>query len=245
MMCLIVLVSCGTQNENDKQDQTSENTSTDNNNNHEKNNNENTEDKDDTNNEVNNAGSEDNVENEQEAVDYSNDTNPVVTMTMVDGNEIEIELYPEVAPNTVNNFISLVEDGYYDGLIFHRVMPGFMIQGGDPDGNGQGGPGYGIAGEFDANDFDNDLVHDRGVISMARTQDPDSAGSQFFLMVEDSPHLDGEFAGFGRIISGIETIDEIVKVETDQMDKPKQEQTIEKMTVDTKDIDYDEPDILE
>src|SRR5690625_5112131 len=157
--------------------------------------------------------------------------NPVVTVTMVDGSQIEMELYPDVAPNTVNNFISLIEDDFYDGLIFHRVIPGFMVQGGDPQGNGTGGPGYTIPGEFSLNDFANDLTHERGVISMARSADPDSAGSQFFIMVEGAPHLDGEYAAFGKVISGMDVVDQIVKVDRDTNDRPLVDQQIKTMSV--------------
>lgn len=156
---------------------------------------------------------------------------PVVTITMEDGEEIQIELYPDIAPNTVNNFISLVENGFYDGLIFHRVIPGFMIQGGDPDGIGTGGPGYSIKGEFATNGVENDLNHDRGVVSMARSQHPDSAGSQFFIMVADSPGLNGEYAAFGKVIEGMDVADAIVDVETDMSDKPQEDQAIEKVKV--------------
>ncbi len=156
---------------------------------------------------------------------------PVVTITMEDGEEIQIELYPDIAPNTVNNFISLVENGFYDGLIFHRVIPGFMIQGGDPDGIGTGGPGYSIKGEFATNGVENDLNHDRGVVSMARSQHPDSAGSQFFIMVADSPGLNGEYAAFGKVIEGMDVADAIVDVETDVSDKPQEDQAIEKVKV--------------
>jgi len=166
--------------------------------------------------------------------------NPVVTMTMENGGEVIIELYPNIAPNTVNNFISLIEDGFYDGLIFHRVIPGFMIQGGDPEGTGMGGPGYGIPGEFSANGFDNDLIHERGVLSMARTPDPDSAGSQFFIMTDPSPHLDGEYAGFGQVVEGMEVVDEIVQSETDG-EKPVEDQVIDSMTVDLKGYPAQEP----
>lgn len=169
--------------------------------------------------------------------------NPIVTMTMENDKEITIELYPDVAPNTVANFVSLIKDGFYDGLIFHRVIPGFMIQGGDPDGNGSGGPDYAIKGEFSSNDVENDLVHERGVLSMARSQDPDSAGSQFFIMVEDSPHLDGEYAGFGKVTDGIEVADDIVSVERDASDKPEEDQKIKKVEVDTKGFDYPEPEV--
>ena len=134
-------------------------------------------------------------------------SNPIVTIEMEDGGVMKAELYPDIAPNTVNNFVSLVQSGFYDGTIFHRVIPGFMIQGGDPQGSGMGGPGYSIKGEFSQNGFQNDLVHTRGVLSMARTMDPDSAGSQFFVMVDDAPHLDGAYAAFGKVIEGMETAD--------------------------------------
>jgi len=173
----------------------------------------------------------------------SKDENPVVTITMENDEQIRIELYPDIAPNTVNNFISLIEDGFYDGMIFHRVIPDFMIQGGDPDGNGTGGPGYSIKGEFDSNGFDNDLKHTRGVISMARSQSPDSAGSQFFIMVNDSPNLDGDYAGFGEVIEGMDTVDKIVETERDNNDKPLEDQTMKNVEVDTKSFDYDEPEI--
>lgn len=168
---------------------------------------------------------------------------PIVTITMENDDQIKVELYPEIAPNTVANFISLAEKGFYDGLIFHRVIPGFMIQGGDPEGNGTGGPGYAIKGEFSSNDFKNDLKHERGVISMARSSDPDSAGSQFFIMVEDSPQLNGEYAAFGKVIEGMETADEIVAVERDAQDKPLEEQKMKTVEVDTKGQDYAEPEI--
>lgn len=168
--------------------------------------------------------------------------NPTVTITMENGGEIVLELYPHTAPNTVANFISLVEDGFYDGTIFHRVIPGFMIQGGDPEGSGMGGPGYAIRGEFEANDFDNDLSHERGVVSMARSQDSNSAGSQFFIMVDDAPHLDGEYAAFGRVIEGMDIVDEIVIVDRDPSDKPFEDQVMETVTVDTKGYDYPEPE---
>jgi peptidyl-prolyl cis-trans isomerase B (cyclophilin B) len=164
--------------------------------------------------------------------------NPQVTIEMESGNKIKVELYPEVAPNTVNNFISLVKQGFYDGLIFHRVIPQFMIQGGCPKGVGIGGPGYQIRGEFSGNGFKNDLKHDRGVISMARSQMPDSAGSQFFIMVADSPHLDGQYAGFGKVVEGMEEVDRIVAVDTDFRDKPLEPQRMQKVTVDTFGIDY-------
>ena len=146
--------------------------------------------------------------------------NPIVTFEMENGGIMKAELYPEVAPNTVNNFISLVKKGFYNGLIFHRVIPGFMIQGGDPQGVGIGGPGYSIKGEFAQNRFKNDLAHDRGVLSMARSMRPDSAGSQFFIMVEKAPHLDGQYAAFGKVVSGMDVVDKIASVKTDWNDKP-------------------------
>ncbi len=160
-----------------------------------------------------------------------NEKKPVVTIEMESGNTIKVELYPDVAPETVKNFVSLVEKGFYDGIIFHRVIPGFMIQGGDPQGNGMGGCGYSIKGEFTSNGFRNDLKHDRGVISMARTANPNSAGSQFFLMHADSPHLDGQYASFGRIIEGIEEVDRIANVKRDYRDKPVEDQQMKKVTV--------------
>ena len=168
--------------------------------------------------------------------------NPIVTIEMEDGGVMKAELYPDVAPNTVNNFISLVQKGYYDGLIFHRVIPGFMIQGGCPDGTGMGGPGYSIKGEFTGNGFQNNLVHDRGVLSMARTMAPDSAGSQFFVMVEKAPHLDGQYAAFGKVIEGMEVADAIVSAKRDWNDKPRQPQRMKKVTVDTFGVDYPEPE---
>ena len=168
--------------------------------------------------------------------------NPIVTIEMEDGGVMKAELYPDVAPNTVNNFISLVQKGFYDGLIFHRVIPGFMIQGGCPDGTGMGGPGYSIKGEFTGNGFQNDLVHDRGVLSMARTMAPDSAGSQFFVMVEKAPHLDGQYAAFGKVIEGMEVADAIVSAKRDWNDKPRQPQRMKKVTVDTFGVDYPEPE---
>lgn len=160
-----------------------------------------------------------------------NAKNPVVTIEMENGQKIKIELYPEIAPETVKNFISLVSKGFYDGVIFHRVIPGFMIQGGDPSGNGTGGPGYSIKGEFTANGFENNLKHDRGVISMARTANPNSAGSQFFLMVANSPHLDGQYASFGKVIEGLDELDRIVNVKRDYRDKPNEDQRMSKVTV--------------
>ena len=166
------------------------------------------------------------------------DKNPIVTFIMENGDEFKAELYPEIAPNTVSNFISLIEDGFYDGLIFHRVIKNFMIQGGDPQGTGMGGPGYSIKGEFNHNGFKNDLKHERGVLSMARSFMPDSAGIQFFIMHKDSPHLDGEYAGFGKVIEGIEIIDKIANEKTDRGDKPKKDQKIEKVTVETFGVEY-------
>ncbi|MBA5850236.1 peptidylprolyl isomerase [Clostridium sp. cel8] len=167
--------------------------------------------------------------------------NPIVTIEMENKEVIKIELYPEIAPNTVNNFISLVKSGFYNGTIFHRVIPGFMIQGGDPQGTGVGGPGYSIKGEFSSNNFKNDLKHERGVISMARTMDPNSAGSQFFIMTDAAPHLDGQYAAFGKVIEGIEVVDEIVSQKTDYNDKPYEDQKMETVTVETFGKEYDEP----
>jgi len=166
--------------------------------------------------------------------------NPIVTINMENGKDIKIELFPEIAPNTVANFISLVQKGFYDGVIFHRIIPGFMIQGGDPGGTGMGGPGYAIKGEFTSNGFKNDLKHHRGVISMARTMHPDSAGSQFFIMVADSPHLDGDYASFGKVTEGMEEVDRIVAAERDGMDRPHDDQRMEKVTVDTFGVEYKE-----
>lgn len=168
--------------------------------------------------------------------------NPIVTIEMEDGGVIKAELYPQTAPNTVNNFISLIQRGYYDGLIFHRVIPGFMIQGGCPDGTGMGGPGYSIRGEFTQNRFQNDLTHDRGVLSMARTMAPDSAGSQFFIMVEKAPHLDGEYAAFGKVTEGMDVADAIVNQPRDRMDRPRAEQRIKAVTVETFGVDYPAPE---
>jgi len=172
---------------------------------------------------------------------YSKETNPVVTITMESGDIITVELYPEIAPESVNNFISLVNKGFYNGLIFHRVISGFMIQGGDPEGTGMGGPGYSIKGEFRINGVQNDLLHARGVISFARSMMPNSAGSQFFLMHQDSPHLDGQYAGFGQITSGIEVVDKIASTRTLHGDRPVEDQKIATMTVDTKGVEYPEP----
>lgn len=171
-----------------------------------------------------------------------NASHPVVTIEMDSGEVIKAELYPEVAPNTVNNFISLVKQGFYDGTIFHRVIPGFMIQGGDPEGTGMGGPDYSIAGEFTSNNYQNDLKHTRGILSMARTNNPDSAGSQFFIMVADSPHLDSDYAAFGKVIEGMNVVDEIVNLETDSNDRPIDVPTMKKVTVDTLGVEYPEPE---
>lgn len=170
--------------------------------------------------------------------------NPIVTIEMENGDIMKAELYPDVAPNTVNNFISLVKEGYYDGIIFHRVIRGFMIQGGDPQGTGVGGPGYSIKGEFSGNGFRNDLEHTPGVLSMARTMMPDSAGSQFFIMHETSPHLDGQYAAFGKVIEGMDVVDRIAEVPTDYMDRPLEDQKMVKVTVETFGVDYPEPEVL-
>lgn len=167
--------------------------------------------------------------------------NPIVKFEMNDGSIFEAELYPDIAPNTVNNFISLVKKGFYDGLIFHRVIKGFMIQGGDPQGTGMGSPGYSIKGEFSNNGFTNDLKHTPGVLSMARAMDPDSAGSQFFIMHETSPHLDGSYAAFGKVINGLDVINTIADVRTDWNDRPMEDQMIKSVTVDTFGVEYDEP----
>lgn len=171
--------------------------------------------------------------------------NPIVTITMENGGVIKAELYPEVAPNTVNNFVDLVNRGFYDGLIFHRVIPGFMIQGGCPEGTGIGGPGYSIKGEFTSNGVKNDLKHSRGVLSMARAMHPDSAGSQFFIMVADAPHLDGQYASFGKVIEGMEVADDIVKSKRDVYDRPYEDQVIKSMSVDTQGESFKEPEIIE
>ena len=168
--------------------------------------------------------------------------NPIVTINMESGKVIKAELYPEIAPNTVKNFISLINKGFYNGIIFHRVIPGFMIQGGCPEGVGVGGPGYSIKGEFSSNKFKNDLKHSTGVLSMARSNDVDSAGSQFFIMVAESNHLDGSYAGFGKVTEGMENALEIAKVDRDFRDKPSQEQKIKSMTVDTFAVEYSEPE---
>lgn len=167
---------------------------------------------------------------------------PVATIEFKDFGSVDIELYPHIAPNTVNNFISLANSGFYDGLTFHRIIKDFMIQGGDPDGTGMGGPGYSIKGEFTNNKFENDLAHTEGVISMARSQSKNSAGSQFFIVTKDAPHLDGQHASFGKVINGMDIIHEIENVETDGNDKPIKNVIIESVKVDTKGIDYKEPD---
>lgn len=168
--------------------------------------------------------------------------NPMVTFEMKDGGVFKAELYPEIAPNTVNNFISLIQKGYYDGLIFHRVISGFMIQGGCPDGTGMGGPGYGIPGEFSINGVKNDLKHGKGVLSMARSMSPNSAGSQFFVMHANSPHLDGQYAGFGQVVEGLDVVDAIAAVKTNRSDRPNEDQVIAKVSVDTFGETYPEPE---
>lgn len=168
--------------------------------------------------------------------------NPIVTITMENGDVMKAELYPEIAPNTVKNFVSLVNKGYYNGLIFHRVIKGFMIQGGCPEGTGMGGPGYSIKGEFSGNGFTNDLKHTKGVLSMARSMMPNSAGSQFFIMHETSPHLDGQYAAFGKVTEGLDVVDKIASVKTDYSDRPVEEQKIKSITVDTMGETYEEPE---
>ena len=167
--------------------------------------------------------------------------NPIITFTMENGKVMKAELYPEIAPNTVNNFISLVKKGYYNGLIFHRVIAGFMIQGGDPEGTGSGGPGYSIPGEFAQNGFNNELKHSIGVLSMARAQHPDSAGSQFFIMHAPAPHLDGAYAAFGKLTEGVETLNEIAGVSVDWNDRPKAEQKLQSVEVETFGVEYPDP----
>ena len=168
--------------------------------------------------------------------------NPIVTFEMENGDIMKAELYPEIAPNTVRNFISLINSNFYDGLIFHRVISGFMIQGGDPEGTGMGGPGYGIKGEFAQNGFENNLKHSAGVLSMARSMMPDSAGSQFFIMHKNAPHLDGAYAAFGKIIEGMEVVDKIAETATDYSDRPMEEQKMKKVTVETFGETYPEPE---
>ncbi|HLR23503.1 MAG TPA: peptidylprolyl isomerase [Pseudogracilibacillus sp.] len=190
-------------------------------------------------------GCQSDIENSNEPNNTTNNNDeekPLVTMTMEDGGEIEIELYPNKAPNTVNNFIALIEDDFYDGLIFHRVIPDFMIQGGDPEGTGMGDPGYSIKGEFSSNDFDNDLKHEPGILSMARSQDPDSAGSQFFIVTGDGSHLDGDYAAFGKVIDGMDVVEDIEAEETDNNDRPKTDQIIESMSVDLNGYQAEEPE---
>lgn len=169
-------------------------------------------------------------------------SNPIVTIEMENGKTITAELFPEIAPNTVNNFISLIKKGFYDGLTFHRVIYGFMLQGGCPEGTGMGGPGYSIKGEFSGNGFKNELKHTEGVLSMARSMMPDSAGSQFFIMHKAAPHLDGQYAAFGKVTDGMDVVNEIAEVDTDFSDKPLDSQVIKKITVDTKGVDYPEPE---
>lgn len=171
-------------------------------------------------------------------------SNPIVTITMEDGSVMKAELYPEIAPESVNNFVSLIQKKFYDGLIFHRVISGFMIQGGDPDGRGTGGPGYSIKGEFSSNGFKNDLKHTAGVLSMARSMAPDSAGSQFFIMHKDAPHLDGAYAAFGKVTNGLDIVDKIATTRTGWGDKPIEEQKIESIVIDTKGVTYPEPEKL-
>ena len=168
--------------------------------------------------------------------------NPIITFEMENGDIMKAELYPEIAPNTVNNFISLISSGFYDGLIFHRVIKGFMIQGGDPQGTGMGGPGYGIKGEFAQNGVKNDLIHSAGVLSMARSMMPNSAGSQFFIMHKDAPHLDGAYAAFGKITEGMDVVDKIAAVRTDHSDRPMEDQKIKAVTVETFGVDYPQPE---
>ena len=168
--------------------------------------------------------------------------NPVVTITMANGDVMKAELYPDIAPQSVNNFISLINKKFYDGLIFHRVIKGFMIQGGCPDGTGMGGPGYSIKGEFNQNGFENNLKHTEGVLSMARAMHPDSAGSQFFIMHKTSPHLDGSYAAFGKVTEGMDVVNKIAEVKTDWSDKPLEEQKIASVTVDTFGVEYPEPE---
>lgn len=170
--------------------------------------------------------------------------NPIVTITMENGDVMKAELYPEIAPISVHNFISLIQKGFYDGLIFHRVIKGFMIQGGCPEGNGMGGPGYSIKGEFSHNGVENNLKHTEGVLSMARSMFPDSAGSQFFIMHKTSPHLDGEYAAFGKVTEGIDVVNKIAETATDYSDRPIEEQKIKSMTVETFGVDYPEPEKL-
>ena len=169
-------------------------------------------------------------------------SNPIITFTLNTGDVIKAELYPDIAPNTVNNFLSLVESGYYNGLIFHRVIKGFMIQGGCPNGTGMGGPGYNIKGEFAQNGFKNDLKHTAGVLSMARAMHPDSAGSQFFIMHKDAPHLDGAYAAFGKVIEGMDAVDKVACVKTDMRDRPLDDVVMESVTAETFGVSYPAPE---
>lgn len=182
------------------------------------------------------------VLNFEKVKEYTNMANPIVTFEMENGDVMKAELYPEIAPNTVKNFVSLVNKGYYDGLSFHRVIKGFMIQGGCPDGTGMGGPGYSIKGEFSQNGFANDMVHEEGVLSMARSMSPNSAGSQFFIMHKNSPHLDGAYAAFGKITEGMDNVNKIAETATDYSDKPLEAQIMKKVTVDTAGETYEEPE---
>jgi len=195
--------------------------------------------KDDTNAQSNSNNKEIYLSKETEK--KGTDKNPMATIEMEDGKVIKLELYPEIAPNTVRNFISLANSKFYDGLIFHRVISDFMIQGGDPEGTGMGGPDYSIYGEFTNNGFENTLLHTKGVISMARSRDNNSAGSQFFIMREDSPHLDGDYAAFGKVIEGMDVVDSIAQVETDSKGKPKKDVKIKSISVDTFSVNYNEP----
>ena len=170
--------------------------------------------------------------------------NPIVTITMENGDVMKAELYPEVAPNTVRNFISLIQKGFYNGLIFHRIIEGFMIQGGDPEGTGMGGPSYSIKGEFAQNGFSNDLKHEKGVLSMARSMNPDSAGSQFFIMHKAASHLDGAYAAFGKVVEGLDVVDRIAGTPTDYSDHPYEKQVMKSVTVDTFGVDYPEPETI-
>lgn len=192
----------------------------------------------------NNTPSQTTPQPQSNDAEQTNKKNPIVTITMDSGEEIKVELYPTIAPNTVKNFISLVQKGFYNGTTFHRVIPQFMIQGGDPMGNGSGGPGYKIKGEFSKNGFNNPIKHERGVLSMARTNAPDSAGSQFFIMVAAAPSLDGNYAAFGKVVSGMETVDKVVNTPRDKADKPLQKQVMKSVTVDTLGETYGEPQII-
>lgn len=193
----------------------------------------------------NNTSNQNNIEESEETVESTKEL-PIATIKVKDFGTIKAELYPDKAPNTVNNFISLANSGFYDGLIFHRVIKGFMNQGGDPDGVGTGGPGYSIKGEFSSNGYtNNDLKHTAGVLSMARSSNPDSAGSQFFIMAEEASYLDGDYAAFGKVTEGMDVVEAINSVETDKNDKPLKDVVIESITVDTKGIDYKEPEKVE